>query len=52
MLRIIAELVLALVGLLFALITLTGSARTVGMYLIILFSIVFIINETTKDKDE
>jgi hypothetical protein len=51
MFRALAELTLALVGLLFAEICLTGSARTMGMYLIILFSVIFIINERTKKEE-
>lgn len=49
-LRILAELNIAVVGLLFAWITFTGSARTVGMALIVWMSIVYIINEISKKE--
>lgn len=52
--RTLAQLNLIVVGLLFAWICFTGSARTIGMYLIIWMSVIFLIDELTKkeDKDE
>lgn len=52
LLRILAELNLAVVGLLFAWITFEGSARVVGLNLIIWMSVVYIINEYTKKEEE
>lgn len=52
LLRILAELNIAVVGLLFAWITFTGSARTVGMGLILWMSFIYIINEITKRDEE
>lgn len=49
--RILADLNMAVVGLLFAWICFEGSARTIGMYLILWGSVVYFINEYTKKED-
>lgn len=51
LLRILADLNLVVVGLLFAWICFEGSARTIGMFLIIWMSIVYIISEITKKEE-
>ena len=51
LLSILADLNLTVVGLLFAWICFEGSARTIGMYLILWMSLVYVIREYTK-KDE
>lgn len=47
-LRILADLNLTVVGLLFAWICFEGSARTIGMYLILWMSAVYFVREYTR----
>lgn len=49
--RALAQLNLIVVGLLFAWICFTGSARTTGMILIVELSIIFLIDELTKKEE-
>jgi hypothetical protein len=51
LLKILADLNLVIVGLLFAWICFEGSARTIGMYLILWLSLVYIIREYTKKEE-
>ena len=51
-LRILADLNVAVVGLLFAWITFTGSARVVGMGLILWMSVIYFIREYTRKEDD
>lgn len=50
-LRILADLNLTVVGLLFAWICFEGSARTIGMYLIVWMSFIYIIREYTRKEE-
>ena len=51
LLRILADLNLTVVGLLFAWICFEGSARTIGMQLILWASLVYIIREYTRKEE-
>lgn len=51
LLQILADLNLTVVGLLFAWICFEGSARVIGMYLILWMSLVYLVREYTR-KDE
>ena len=50
-LRILADLNMTVVGLLFAWICFEGSARTIGMYLILWGSAVYFIREYTRKEE-
>ena len=50
-LRILADLNVSVVGLLFAWITFTGSARVVGMALILWMSAVYFVREYTRKEE-
>ena len=51
LIQILADLNLTVVGLLFAWICFEGSARTIGMGLILWMSFVYIIREYTRKDD-
>ena len=51
LLNILADWFIALIALIMGWMTLTGSARTIATYLIIFGTIVYTINELTKDKE-
>ena len=51
LLRILADLNLTLVGLLFAWICFEGSARVIGMYLILWMSVIYIVREYTRKEE-
>jgi TRAP-type C4-dicarboxylate transport system permease small subunit len=50
-LRILADLNMTVVGLLFAWICFEGSARTIGMYLILWMSFVYFLREYTRKEE-
>jgi len=48
-LNIVGDWIIALISLIFGWMTFTGSARTIALYLIIIGTIVYTINELTKE---
>lgn len=52
LLHIMADWSISVIGLLFAWICFTGSARTIGLWLIIAGTVIYTINELSKKDDK